>query len=278
MFQEPLQQVAQEPAPVNSVVELWHFLTTVGIRGAVLIVLTEFVAAMIGALFALIVTKRRIRREIAALYRHENHDDIDVQLHMVVDNTLLVRELPGVSDVNSVFSSLGAQELMRQVSREASIRNPVVPFACETRTLFEKLLGWVSSHNSDGKFDLGWYLIIPTYWDLPLDRTCVRVVVITEDELRKFQDWEWCVRLSLEAPTHHGRIIALHRLAIYCFCDGEVACDGDGVHRVGRRELAIRRDWKPRQRMVPAWRSQEAEALLKAAGLTVDPELTLVET
>lgn len=235
----------------------------------VIVVSIEIFAVFLAQITHMFFARRTLKRHHKELLGRVNNDEIENQLMWVTDdNVLLISQIPHGTSVPQLFMpNTAVQRELKAICRRASWSEPVLQFSHENRSILERLFGNVAEFNRSAHGDVQPWLVIPTYWDLPKDRTCIRMLVISETQLDRFRDWEWCKKLQVESYTHWTRVVVLHRAALYYFNLEKDRNDGR-VRRIGRMRLTIRTDDIPLRRKEIDWTGEEQRQLLCQIGLT----------
>jgi len=230
--------------------------------------LTEIPAAYLAVALALWLQRKKLKRELRELQRHENRERIRVQwVNIINGNTLITRQLAHDAKLSDLFSSQAAQDTVMGCCARACLSRPLIEIGEQRRVLREDLFNWPAGLNGNNNLPLREVIVLPLYWDLDLDTTCIRMIVMEKKTLLKMADWDFCLRLKVESETQWARVIALHHAAKTVYYDGATH---HVVRHWGYMELGIRDDWSPLTHVVPSvpnWGKGETAAMLKELGL-----------
>ncbi len=233
------------------------------------IIAVELFAVFLAQIVHMFFARRTLKRHHKQLIGKVNQDEIENQLIWVTDDgVLLISQIPrGTSVQYLFFPNTAVQGELKRICKTASWSEPVIPFTRENRGILEKLFNNVSENNRGAHGKVEPWLVIPTYWDIPEDRTCIRMLVVNKEQLQKFLDWEWCKTLKLEGGMHWTRVIVLHRAAHYYFGLEDGREDGR-IRRIGRMRLVIRTDDEPLRAHEVDWTTEDKQPKLHEVGLS----------
>ncbi|MCB0344029.1 MAG: hypothetical protein KDD66_02885 [Bdellovibrionales bacterium] len=232
------------------------------------IVAIELFAVFLAQVIHMFFARLTLMRHHKELLGKVNNDEVENQLVWVTDdNVLLISQIPhGTSVPQLFFPNTAVQKELKRICGQASWSEPVIPFTDQNRGILERLFNNVAEHNRAAHGEVRPWLVIPTYWDLPEDRTCIRMLVVSPEQLEKFIDWEWCKTVKVEGRTHWSRIIVLHRAALYYFHLEKGREDGR-ARRIGRMRLTIRTDDEPLRVNEIDWTGCEQREMMSKVGL-----------
>jgi hypothetical protein len=165
---------------------------------------------------------RRRLKDLQKL-QHGDTDDLVFQMHRLWpvpggDNecVLLFRNVAPKTTLSTLYDNPAACELAKELADATTLADPILKTAGAVG--FEVLndaLGHVAGLLAISPYPRETWLFVMTCEDRQVVRKkCIRCFLIRPDDLRRFEDWDWCrTSVRVEKPWHWFRVTALHCIA-----------------------------------------------------------------
>lgn len=163
------------------------------------------------------------RKRIRELQRFQQGDSDDVifQAHYLLpvgpeQVQLVFRNVTTKLTVNQLYDNPAARELIRSLTEQSTLNDPILP----TRgTLGFELLNDAANYAAGALATSPhpkevWLFCMTCEDRVAVRRRCVRCFLVRQQDLERFEDWDWvCRSVRVEKPWHWFRLVALHRIA-----------------------------------------------------------------
>jgi hypothetical protein len=150
-------------------------------------------------------------------------DDLLFQAHYLIPLPnecfqLVFRNVAPRQTIETAYDNPIAQDELKRLSDQTTLAAPIL--LTQGRIGFEILndaAGILSGFLATSPMPRRVWLFCMTCEDRAIVRKeCIRCFLISEPDLKRFADWQWCRQnVFVERPWHWFRIVALHRIARY---------------------------------------------------------------
>jgi hypothetical protein len=251
-------------------VQEWFFtLTTQEIAAFLVVALfTGFVTRLFDV-FRRVRERRRLRLGLAT-------EQVVVQLNALFNNngknTLILRNASGGGPLTRVLEgSPAAIKLILDLVKKTTIKNPLLEFSGhDGEHALHLLINSVINANAGSSHPLRTVVVAVTCEDRKwVKRETLRVLLITSQDLKRFEDLNFCLRLSVEKPWQSLRILCLRQIAFrYKNQSAQIGMPGSGKIPLLRViQIGVPSGYEPVDSQQVNWSGEFEKDFLEAAGL-----------